>query len=98
MSVTNLARLVSHELGAVLTQWLGITETNFDALWLLVIITNLSRLLPLPFLNWLPAGDSQGETAKTLPPASAKNNVEQTFVPDFVPELMMREPESKPVE
>lgn len=55
MSVTNLAGLLSYELGAGLTQWLGVTESNFDRLWLLVLITNLSTLLPLPFLKWLPA-------------------------------------------
>ncbi|MBD2606683.1 folate/biopterin family MFS transporter [Scytonema hofmannii FACHB-248] len=58
MSITNLGGLVSHELGAVLMHQLGITETNFDAMWLLVVIANLSNLLPLPFLRWLPAADS----------------------------------------
>ena len=57
MSVWNLSGLLSNELGALLTSALGITETNFDRLWLLVIITNLSTLLPLPFLGWLPAKD-----------------------------------------
>ncbi len=54
MSVSNLAGLLSHEFGAVLMQGLGITETQFQTLWILVIITNLSTLLPLPLLNWLP--------------------------------------------
>lgn len=54
MSISNLANLVSHELGALLTHWLGITEHNFDQLWLLVVITNVSTLLPLPLLSWLP--------------------------------------------
>lgn len=58
MSVTNLAGLVSYELGAVLMHWLGISETNFSQLWLLVVITNLSTLLPLPFLGWLPDAES----------------------------------------
>ncbi|ARV57736.1 folate/biopterin family MFS transporter [Nostocales cyanobacterium HT-58-2] len=99
MSITNLAGLVSHELGAGLTYLLGITETNFNALWLLVIITNLSRLLPLPFINWLPAADSQKETSTvlTLQPASVRNE-EQPFVPEFVSELMVQQPESEPVE
>src|SRR4028119_2205345 len=47
MSITNLAGLLSHEGGALLTHLLGITDRNFDNLWLLVIITNLSTLLPL---------------------------------------------------
>lgn len=54
MSVVNLAGLVSYESGAVLTHLLGVNETNFDKLWLLVLITNLSTLLPLIFLGWLP--------------------------------------------
>ncbi|QQE64610.1 folate/biopterin family MFS transporter [Leptolyngbya sp. BL0902] len=61
MSILNLAGLVSHELGAVLTHWLGVTETNFDHLWQLVLITNLTTLLPLPLLFLLPNTSSQGE-------------------------------------
>jgi hypothetical protein len=33
---------------------LGVTESNFDNLWLLVLIANLTSLLPLPLLKWLP--------------------------------------------
>ena len=61
MSIVNLAGLVSHELGALLTHWLEVTETNFDHLWQLVLITNLTTLLPLPLLPLLPATSSQGE-------------------------------------
>ena len=61
MSIVNLASLLSHEFGAVLTHWLGVTETNFDNLWLLVTVTNLSTLLPLPLLFLLPKTSSQGE-------------------------------------
>jgi folate/biopterin transporter len=75
MSVVNLAGLLSHELGAVLTHWLGVTETNFDHLWQLVLITNLTTLLPLPLLFLLPnsssqgVGDSDKGQTETLPPA-----------------------------
>ncbi len=61
MSIVNLAGLVSHELGAILTHWLGVTETNFDHLWQLVLITNLTTLLPLPLLALLPNTSSQSE-------------------------------------
>ena len=54
MSVLNLSRLTSYELGALLTHWLGVTENNFDNLWLLVAIANVSTLLPLPLLKWVP--------------------------------------------
>ncbi len=63
MSVLNFAGLLSNELGAILTHWLGVTETNFERLWLLVTLTNLSTLLPLPLLFLLPQTSSQGETA-----------------------------------
>ncbi|MEM6869238.1 MAG: folate/biopterin family MFS transporter, partial [Cyanobacteria bacterium P01_C01_bin.121] len=48
MSVVNLSGLLSHELGALLTHQLGVTETDFSNLWLLVLVTNLTTLLPLP--------------------------------------------------
>ncbi len=83
MSVSNLSNLLSYELGAGLTHLMGISESNFDNLPLLVIITNVSTLLPLPFLNWLPGADSQ--SAMVTPPA---NEIEQPFIPEFVPELV----------
>ncbi|MBD2597587.1 folate/biopterin family MFS transporter [Nostoc spongiaeforme FACHB-130] len=65
MSVFNLAGMVSYEFGAIIMHWLGITESNFDSLWILVIITNLSTLLPLVFLNWLPKEETQTESLPT---------------------------------
>jgi len=67
MSVVNLARLMSHQFGAVLTDWLGVTETNFTHLWLLVLITNLTTLLPLPLLGLLPTASAQQESAEPVP-------------------------------
>ncbi|MCW5312903.1 folate/biopterin family MFS transporter [Nostoc sp. KVJ3] len=89
MSIFNSAGTVSQALGALLTYWLGITATNFDSLWLLVVITNLSTLLPLPFINWLPAAEEQAETSR---------DGEESFLPDLMSELVLREPESKIVE
>ena len=98
MSVWNLAGLVSHELGALLTHLLGVSETNFEYLWLLVIITNFSTLLPLPFLGWLPAGDpkelenesySQSLPSEELFEHHAPGSLaEQPFLPDLVPEFV----------
>lgn len=98
MSIFNLAGLLSHEIGALLTQWLGVTETNFDNLWLLVVITNLSTLLPLPFIRWLPASDpkeaeQQAKQNKSLPPAevfehhSPGSQIDTPFLPDLMPEF-----------
>jgi folate/biopterin transporter len=61
MSVSNLAGLISYELGALLTHWLGITEKNFNQLWLLVIVTNLSTLFPLFLIHWLPNSSAETE-------------------------------------
>ncbi|WP_341734547.1 folate/biopterin family MFS transporter [Microcoleus sp. EPA2] len=95
MSITNLAGLLSYEGGAVLTHWLGITDRNFDNLWLLVLITNLSTLLPLPFLSWLPAENTEtGEpnNQKTLPLLEAEMGstkpTGQHFMPEYFPDLV----------
>ncbi len=88
MSVFNFAGLVSHELGAVLTHYLGVTETNFDNLWLLVTITNVSTLLPLPFINWLPAAEE--ETPKIIEPG-LKNGEEQEILPNLIPEIILQQ-------
>jgi folate/biopterin transporter len=95
MSIWNLSGLLSHELGALLTHWLGVTETNFERLWLLLVITNLSSLLPLPFLPLLPIGDPQAsETPAALPPAEVfehhtpGSTPQQSFIPEVLPELL----------
>jgi folate/biopterin transporter len=62
MSVVNLSGLLSHELGALLTYWLKVTETDFTNLWLLVLITNTTTLLPLPLLKMLPETSSVEST------------------------------------
>ncbi|MBZ8178595.1 folate/biopterin family MFS transporter [Oscillatoria salina] len=93
MSVNNLGGLLSHETGALLTHWLGVTESNFDNLWLLVLLANLSTLLPLPLLGFLPAGDPQQEARKSLPMAeiyehhSLGSQTEESFLPDVLPDL-----------
>ena len=58
MSMFNLGGAISREFGALIMHWLGITESHFDTLWLLVIITNLTSLLPLLFIHLLP-GEEQ---------------------------------------
>ncbi len=68
MSITNLAALLSYEFGAVLMHLLGVTENNFTNLGLLVVITNLSTLLPLPFLGWLPGHENPPPDVQSSPP------------------------------
>lgn len=105
MSVTNLAGLLSYEFGAGLMHWLGVTETNFDRLWLLVVITNLSTLLPLPFLGLLP-NTKPGEFSDTMSslqpealPASTASPLktevaDQPLNQPLVPELVVRSTQS----
>jgi len=59
MSLFNLAGAISHELGSLVMHLLGVTESQFGHLDQLVWITNLSTLLPLVFLGWLPAKVSE---------------------------------------
>lgn len=98
MSVVNLAGLLSYESGALLMHWMGITENNFSNLALLVVITNLSTLLPLPLLGWLPNAEetADAKAASALQPVpaaldldpSASKHLEQPFIPDLVTELV----------
>lgn len=98
MSVVNLAGLLSYESGAVLMHWLGITESNFTNLALLVVITNVTTLLPLPLLGWLPGADelsNASDVEERLHPipamevdSSASKHLGQPFLPDLVTELM----------
>ena len=70
--------------------FLGITQNNFDSLWLLVVIANVSTLLPLPFLSWLPSAPD--ETANLYPTVeadpNASNQVGQTFLPELISEFV----------
>jgi len=59
MSVTNMAGLLSYEMGAGMMHLLKVTESDFTNLWLLVVLTNLSTLLPLPFLRLIPTQDAE---------------------------------------
>lgn len=54
MSANNLSGNVGKLGGGLLTKLLGITNYNFDNLPLLIVITNLSGLIPLMFLHLIP--------------------------------------------
>lgn len=76
MSVSNLAGLLSHETGALLMQGLGISEYHFQSLWILVMITNLSTLLPLPLLHWLPTNEFSRAQTVVLPSLEGSSGLE----------------------
>lgn len=83
MSVYNASGTVSNELGAALTHVLGITESNFDMLWLLVVICSLSYLIPLPLLNLLdqaaPISERGSSVADTSSAVPRNSPAEQTI-------------------
>jgi folate/biopterin transporter len=83
MSVTNLAALFSYESGAWLMHGLGITEIDFNRLWILVVITNLSTLLPLPFLSWLPGTQAPLDAQASPTPGSLPLSASSAL--DFAP-------------
>jgi len=107
MSIWNLSGLLSSECGALLTHWLGISETNFDNMWLLITITNFSTLLPLFLLGWLPSGDpteisAENSSLTTFPIAEMFEHrpmgtlTEQSFLPEFMPRSNLTPEEINP--
>ncbi|GKV42444.1 hypothetical protein SLEP1_g49848 [Rubroshorea leprosula] len=58
MSVSNGGSVVGGLIGAGLTQLFGVTKDSFDNLAFLIILCNLSSLLPLPLLGLLPQDNS----------------------------------------
>ncbi len=94
MSIVNLAGLLSQESGALLMHWLGVSENNFSNLALLVVITNLSALLPLPFLGWLPNADESSKPAaaiahaRTIEANATSRHSGQPFLPDLMTEFI----------
>ncbi|XP_073054401.1 folate-biopterin transporter 1, chloroplastic isoform X1 [Primulina eburnea] len=65
MSICNGGSVVGGLMGAGLTQLFGVTKDSFDNLAPLIILCNLSSLLPLPLLGLLP---------QDAPDADAKEN------------------------
>ncbi|XP_044497861.1 folate-biopterin transporter 1, chloroplastic-like isoform X2 [Mangifera indica] len=54
MSISNGGSVLGGLIGAGLTQVFGVTKDRFDNLAILIILCNLSSLLPLPLLGLLP--------------------------------------------
>ncbi|XP_020096119.1 folate-biopterin transporter 1, chloroplastic [Ananas comosus] len=68
MSISNAGSVTGGLIGAGLTQLLGVTKDSFGNLALLIVICNLSSLLPLPLLGLLPAESPEDKNV----------NIEQT--------------------
>ena len=61
MSVFNAGGAASGALGAALTSYLGVTAEDFTNLFWLVLICNMSSLLPLAGLGWLDEAEKEWE-------------------------------------
>ncbi|CAH8380814.1 unnamed protein product [Eruca vesicaria subsp. sativa] len=73
MSISNGGSVLGGLMGAGLTQVFGITRDSFDNLSTLIILCNLSSLLPLPLLGLLPK-DSPDTVAKDDADIEMKSN------------------------
>jgi hypothetical protein len=57
MSINNFGSVVGTLTGSILTNMLGVTAKHLENFWLLVLICNLTTLLPLLLINWIPEED-----------------------------------------
>ncbi|XP_004496712.1 folate-biopterin transporter 1, chloroplastic isoform X1 [Cicer arietinum] len=73
MSISNGGSVLGGLIGAGLTQVFGITKDRFDNLAVLIILCNLSSLLPLPLLGLLP-GDNPDVNLKEDSEIEMKSN------------------------
>merc|ERR1711988_462985 len=64
MSGFNAASALGAELGALLTAWLQISDTNFANLPTLIVICSVMSLIPLPFIGMLD-GPSEEDIEKS---------------------------------
>ncbi|KAI3469586.1 hypothetical protein Pfo_026249 [Paulownia fortunei] len=65
MSISNGGSVLGGLIGAGLTQLFGVTKDRFDKLTYLIILCNLSSLLPLPLLGLLPEETADVESKES---------------------------------
>ena len=63
MGINNLTGSIGGIFGAILTKMMGITESNFTNLPLLLVVTNLTGLIPLMFINLIPKDEEKKNTS-----------------------------------
>ncbi|RVX22082.1 Folate-biopterin transporter 1, chloroplastic [Vitis vinifera] len=74
MSISNGGSVVGGLVGAGLTQLFGVTKDSFDNLTFLIILCNLSSLLPLPLLGLLPQDNPDDASTKETEDIEMKCN------------------------
>ena len=50
LAIINVGYLISYQIGGILTLYLGITDTNFEKLWVLIVVASIYPILNLPFM------------------------------------------------
>ncbi|KDO28243.1 hypothetical protein SPRG_06293 [Saprolegnia parasitica CBS 223.65] len=75
-SIMNGSYLISGYLGALIAQHAGITERNFEHLWIVQLIIVGSRLLPFVFVFWLISDDINVLTTNAAPNETDGNGKE----------------------
>jgi hypothetical protein len=65
MSIDNVGLLSASWGGGFLLHILKVTRTNFDSLWLVILIRNLLRISPLCLLYLIPRGDPNSSIIPT---------------------------------
>ncbi|KAL8026313.1 hypothetical protein ABFX02_14G018400 [Erythranthe guttata] len=66
MSISNGGSVVGGLIGALLTQIFGVTKDEFHNLTYLIILCNLTSLLPLPLLGLLPQDISHADSKENI--------------------------------
>ena len=61
----------------------------------MITITNLTTLLPLIFINWLP---EKGQEISQETQSTLKGSDEQKLLPNLVPELILQKPAEEVVD
>ncbi|KAK4793758.1 hypothetical protein SAY86_024193 [Trapa natans] len=74
MSISNGGSVLGGLIGAGLTQIFGVTKDSFTNLALLIILCNLSSLLPLPLLGLLPRGTEDEDALREDGDIEMKSN------------------------
>ena len=78
MSIYNASSTVSQELSGWLTAQLGVTESNFENLPLLIIICSFANLLPLPLISLLDKDGSSNSNSSSSSSSSSSDTTENT--------------------
>ena len=66
MSTINFGSMLSYQFGGILIYLLGISENNFKNLWILIIIANVTTIIPLPILYFIKMDNSNIEKIENL--------------------------------